>query len=305
MALKVAITTTPGELFHKYFCATIASRFDVVGVLHPNPARKSARLLDLAAHKRAIRKYGLVHHLLSKLGSNKLKSVGWDLAKDVAEAESEFFPDAAADYQAKVASRARLVEDINGPEGVDLLRSLDADVVVNSGGPIYRKPVLKAARLMLNFHTGVSPIYNGSESAFWTFANGQPHVTGGTLMVMNAGVDAGDMLAHYMPPVEPGDTPGRQFIKTIMGGVDLYCRFLGHLEAGKPFVGAPQGRPFHYTVSADWSVHQNLSIERHIRQGICKKYARPEIVSIYWDQPDEASAKRVARAFLAGIIFDA
>ena len=139
---------------------------------------------------------------------------------------------------------ARIVEDINSPDSVRLLTDMKADVVVNSGGPIFKAPLLQAAPLVLNYHTGISPIYNGSDSVFWTFANGQPHLTGGTLMVMNAGVDAGDMLAHYLPSVEPEDTPGRQFMKTIVGGVALYCSFLEHLEAARPFVSAPRAPHF-------------------------------------------------------------
>ncbi|NWG70357.1 MAG: hypothetical protein HXY23_01945 [Parvularculaceae bacterium] len=304
MALRVVIIATPGERFHRHLCAAIARRFDVVGVLHPAPRAKGGGFFDLAAHRQAVEKRGLAFHVLQKLASNKVKSLGWDLRKDVAEAETALFPDADADYAAFAAAKARLVEDINGPEAVRLLTDMQADVVVNSGGPILKRPLLAAAPLMLNYHTGVSPLYNGSESVFWTFANGQPHITGGTLMVMNEGVDAGPMLAHYLPAVEAGDTPGRQFMKAIAGGVELYCRFLDHLSAGRSFVAAPQGRSFFYSLGADWSVHQNLMIERRVKQDIAGKFARPERIGIYWDKPGEAAAIEAARAFLSKLVYD-
>ena len=301
--MRVAIVTTRAEAYHRHLCAAIAKRFDVVGVLHPAPTRRSGGLFDPGAHRRAIEKRGLAFHILQKLASNKVKSFGWSIARDVAAAEAQFFPHADADYEAHVAPKARLVEDVNSPDSVRMLTDMKADVAIVSGGPILKKALIDAAPLMLNYHTGISPLYNGSESVFWTFANGQPHLTGGTLMTMNAGVDAGDMLAHYLPTVEAGDTPGRQFMKTIAGGVELYARFLDHLAAGRPFVAAPQGRPFHYTVSADWSVHQNLVIARRVKQDAARKFARGEIVSIYWDKPDRAAAVAAARSFLSGLVY--
>jgi folate-dependent phosphoribosylglycinamide formyltransferase PurN len=302
--VKIAIITTCDEGYHKYFCATLAKRYQLVGMLHPVRAQGSGGLLDLSAHKRSIGKYGLAYHLLLKLGANKLKRFGWDLASDVAASEAAIFPNAEADYAA-IAGLAKTMDDINGPESVAYLRGLGADVVLVSGGPIYRAPLLEAVPLVLNYHTGISPIYNGSESIFWPYVNGHPQVTGGTLMIMNTGIDAGDMLAHYLPAIAAGDTPGRLFMKTFKGGIDLYCRFLDHLAAGKPYVSAPQGRPLHYTVSAEWSVHQSLILERRVKQDICKKFARDsENCSVYWDQPDRAAAILAAKAFLTKMIYD-
>ena len=84
----------------------------------------------------------------------------------MSDAEAELFPRADDDYDASVATLAQDVEDINGPAGVSLLRDLRPDVVINSGGPIYKRALIEAAPLMLNYQTGLSPIYNGSESIF-------------------------------------------------------------------------------------------------------------------------------------------
>lgn len=303
--MKVAIITTREEGYHKHLCAAIAKRYNVVGILHPQRLRKPAGLFNLAAHRISIAKFGFPYHLLLKLGANKIKTLGWDINADVSEAEAKFFPSAEADY-AKIADRAYDIADINSIEGVERLRSLGADVTICSGGPIYRPPLLSATPITINYHTGISPIYNGAESIFWPYVNGHPQITGGTLMIMNSGVDAGDMLAHYVPAVEAGDTPGRLFMKTLQGGIDLYCRFLDSMAAGIPHVGVPQGRSLHYTVSSEWSVHQNLILQRRVEQDVCRKVSRSDAVtSVYWDKVDRAAATLVAKEFLAKMVYDA
>lgn len=303
--LKVGVIATVEERFHRAFCAEMAQRFDVVGIIHPERKAPPASLLDLGAHRKAIKAKGLALHALAKLGDNKFRRIGFDLARDAEEAERLFFPDADERYDRFAAPLARRVADLNAPDGVACLKSLGADVIVNSGGPILKAQAIAAAPLFLNFHTGVSPLYNGASSIYWTFVNGQPHVTGGTLMLMSEAVDGGAMLAHYLPAVEAGDTPGRQLCKTIRGGVDLYAKFLDHLSAERPFVTVPQGRPFHYTVSADWSVHQNLVIERRVARDDCARFARPERVHIYWDKEDAAAARRAVEATLLRLVYDA
>lgn len=304
MSLNVVIMTTPGEGFHKHLCASIAARHNVVGIVHPILNRAGGGFFDLKAHRRAIEKKGFAFHFLTKLGDNKFKKIGWNLEQDVAEAEAGFFPDAQTNYDAIDPSIIHHVENINGENSVALMKSLSPDVIINSGGPIYKKDLIETAPLMLNYHTGISPIYNGSESIFWPFVNGHPHITGGTLMVMNAGVDAGDMLAHFLPHVEAGDTPGRQFMKTIAGGIELYDKFLTDLSGGKPYVGVPQGPPLHYTISADWTAHQNLMIERRVKKDVCKKFERGEREQVYWRNVDQENAKRAYEKFLLQLIND-
>lgn len=304
-SLKVIIITTPDEVFHKYMCVEIMRHHEVVAVLHPIPTAKPRKLFDFEYHRNMIKKVGFPYYVLTKIGNNKIHKFGWDLSADIAAAETKLFPTAETDYEKKIGNLAHFIENINGAETVELIKSFNADVIVNSGGPIYRAPLIKATPLMLNYHTGISPIYNGSESIFWTFANGHPQITGGTLMVMDTGVDSGDMLAHYLPKIEADDTPGIQFMKTIKGGVELYIDFLNDLKKNIPYVGVPQGKPFHYTVSSEWSVHQNLMIDRYVKKKICKQFVRPEIKSIYWNKTDKANARTEAEAFLLKRIYNA
>ena len=301
--MNLVIITTRQELYHRYLCAELAKRHNVVAVLHPVSDASQTRLPRLGPQREQIKNFGLIYYLLRKLAANRLKSFGWDLDRDVCDAERRFFPDAASDYESIVSPKAHEVADINGEEGVSLLTSLEPDVVVCSGGPIYREPLIDAAKLMLNFHTGISPIYNGAWTVFWTYANRQPHLTGGTLMKMSSAVDGGDMLAHYLPAVEADDTPGSLFMKSIAGGVSMYNRVLDHMESGGRITSVPQGRPFLYYHSYQWTVQQTLLIERFVKKRICEKLVRPEIVAEYWNLEDDDAARAAVVETLSGLVF--
>jgi hypothetical protein len=122
---------------------------------------------------------------------------------------------------------------------------------------------------------------------------------------MNTEVDAGNMLAHYLPAVEADDTPGIQFMKVIEGGIELFDKFLTDLDAGREFVSVPQGPTFRLTWSSEWTVYQNLMLERHVRLRICEKFIRDAVVCTYWDKPTEDAARKSVERFLLNLIYNA
>jgi folate-dependent phosphoribosylglycinamide formyltransferase PurN len=301
--LRVVVITTKDEVYHKHLCAEMAKRHNVVGVLHPLWPTLS-RAERLARTRKRIERYGLAQYILRKTMSARLFARGWDEGPDVARAAEKLVPTAVADYAKWVGPSAHDVGDINSKEGIALLSSYEPDVVVCSGGPIYRAPLIGAAPLMLNFHTGLSPVYNGSRTIYWTYANRQPHLTAGTMMVMSPVVDGGAILGHFLPAVEAGDTPGAQFVKTIIGGVSMYSRFLAHLEAGRPFVSLPQGKPFRVYYEEEWTPFQPFAIQRYIDADICGKFVRPERVYDYWSQPDVSEAERLLKEVLLSAVYN-
>jgi len=300
--MNVVIITTKGPAYHRHFCAELVRRHNVVGVLHPR-RREPSRAERRALRRRSIERHGLLQHVLQRLSDRRLSRHGWNAQADLEDAQRRFFANAASDYDRLVAPLAREVDDINGAEGLALLESLAPDVVVCSGGPIYREPLIRRAGIMLNFHTGISPIYNGSLTIYWTYANRQPWLTGGTLMRMSPVVDGGDVLAHYLPPIEAGDTPATQFMRCIAGGIELYDRFLTDLSQGKPFVAVPQGPPFLLYYTHDWTIQQNLSIGRSLASGLCRKFVRSEVVHEYWNLGDGDTARAAMQRTLLGLVY--
>ena len=125
----------------------------------------------------------------------------------------------------------RLVPSHNGPECLSLLEELKPDIVVVYGTLIIGRKVIASTKRIINLHTGLSPIYRGSDTIFWPLHNGEPDNVGVTVHRLDPGVDSGPILARGKPSIEPGDDEDRLFAKAVMLGAELLCRAVRR-EAG-------------------------------------------------------------------------
>jgi methionyl-tRNA formyltransferase len=237
---------------------------------------------------------GVTHSLLWALASLSNRWVGWDWAGAIRETESRFFPGVAAAYDDVVARVAVHVQDVNAEATVRLVCEAAADVVLCLGGPIYRAPLVNACRLMVNFHSGVSPLYNGASAIMFAFANGHINLCGGTLMTMSPAIDGGDILGHYLPAIEAEDTPATLFLKTVRGAAEAADGFLAHLGRTGSFAKCPQPSPLFYYTSGDWTAHYAGQLQRHLRRGSAARAARQaELVQYYASTSDEEACAHV------------
>jgi folate-dependent phosphoribosylglycinamide formyltransferase PurN len=286
--MRVAAIATYG-LENKYLLLQVALQNDLVAVFYPTAQQRSVynRMLSLG---QKCRSQGAVHIALHQLTKGPA-SIGWRGRDRLRQAQQKFFSDAADVYDQVVASRAAYVNNINSDTFCQHMKDLAPDVVVCSGGPIYKKPLIEACKVMLNYHTGISPVYNGADTIWWAYANGHPQFCGGTLMLMNESVDGGNILAHYFTGNEPSDDPATLFCKAIQGGARLYNEFLADLRDGKSFQQLKQAKPFFYYRSDDWTIHQSLLVQRRLRA--CERNGKtlPEDTERYWacSSPEVAS----------------
>jgi hypothetical protein len=213
------------------------------------------------------------------------------------------FADAVRLYDALPAGLVHRDVDVH-TEGPALLERLRPDVVVVLGGPVYPKAFIEAAPLVLNFHSGISPVYNGTATIQFAFANGHPHLCGGTLMKMSSIVDGGSILGHFLPRVESGDTPASLFMKTAVGATTLYDRILRALAVGSNISSAPQAPPLFYYRGLNWTLYQSLQTRRQIGRDIGGKHARPERIVEYWREPDDSAAAATLDATLRDLLWD-
>lgn len=297
--MRIAVIT--GEHPHsKHLCAELAREHEVVGVLHPRGpaggAKAKARRLSAQFRER-----GAADTALRLLGGGKAILPGWDHAAALADAERESFPDAAERF-APLDAVTHSVGDINGDEGVGLVHRLDPDAVVCLGGPVYRRPLIEACRRIFNFHSGVSPLYNGASTILFAFANGQPHLCGGTLMTMSTTVDGGDILGHYLPAIEPSDTPATLFTKTVAGAAEIYLAFLRDLETTGASSGCPQPPPLFYYRAADWTVYQSVRVSHHLEAGTAGRHVRPAATIGYWGTESRETACGRIRETITGLL---
>jgi methionyl-tRNA formyltransferase len=125
-------------------------------------------------------------------------------------------------------------ERIRRPEQVETLASLKADVMVVVGyGQIIPQTIIDLPPFgIVNVHASLLPKYRGAAPIQWAIGNGET-VTGVTTMLINAGLDTGDMLLKAETPIGPDETAEEVSVRLAEMGADLALRTLAGLEAKK------------------------------------------------------------------------
>jgi methionyl-tRNA formyltransferase len=102
------------------------------------------------------------------------------------------------------------------------VREQRADLgLVVAYGRILPEPVLLATRLgFVNVHASLLPKYRGAAPIAWAIANGETE-TGITLMLLDAGMDTGDMLAVAKTPIGPDETQGELSARLSVLGAEV------------------------------------------------------------------------------------
>ena len=122
---------------------------------------------------------------------------------------------------------------VREPEFVEILRGLSAGVfVVAAFGQILPKTVLEIPRLgCVNVHSSLLPKYRGAAPIQWAIIDGEKE-TGVTTMMMDEGLDTGDILEKAAVPIEPDETGGSLHDKLSALGAELIVSTLAKLENG-------------------------------------------------------------------------
>lgn len=166
-------------------------------------------------------------------------------------------------YQPVRAREASFVEE---------MRSLAPDVmVVIAFGQILSKELLEVPGLgCVNIHASLLPKYRGAAPIQWAVINGDQK-TGITTMMMDVGMDTGDMLEKLVIPLDEKETGGSLFDRMSLLGGDLILSTLDKLEDGT-LVRIPQNHEEATHVKKieksmgdiDWTM-EAAAIERLIR----------------------------------------
>ena len=119
------------------------------------------------------------------------------------------------------------------PEFIQTLRDMQPDViVVVAFGQILPKEILDIPRHgCVNVHASLLPKFRGAAPIQWSIIDGE-EVTGVTTMLMDAGLDTGDMLLKTEIPMDPKETGGSLHDKLAAVGGELLEKTLIGLEAG-------------------------------------------------------------------------
>ena len=122
---------------------------------------------------------------------------------------------------------------VRGPEFVEKLRQMERDaIVVVAFGQILSRQVLDIPRLgCVNVHASLLPKYRGAAPIQWAILDGET-CTGVTTMLMDEGIDTGNMLEKLEVPIAPDETGGSLHDMLSRAGAELIRSTLRRLEAG-------------------------------------------------------------------------
>lgn len=119
-------------------------------------------------------------------------------------------------------------------EPQELIKSLKADcIVVVAYGKILPTPILNAAKHgCINVHSSLLPKYRGSAPINWAVVNGETE-SGVSTMLLDEGMDTGDILLQAKTPIAPDETAGELHDRLAVMGAELIVKTLELAEKGE------------------------------------------------------------------------
>jgi len=120
---------------------------------------------------------------------------------------------------------------VRAPEFIDIMREMKPDlIVVVAFGQILPKALLEIPKHgCINVHASLLPRYRGAAPINYCIINGETE-TGVTTMLMDVGLDTGDMLVKKVTPIDPEeDTQSLHDRLSVLGAdsleetLDLLC----------------------------------------------------------------------------------
>ncbi len=124
-------------------------------------------------------------------------------------------------------------EKVNSKEFLETLRELAPDIiVVMAYGQFLGKTILSMPHLgCVNLHVSILPRLRGAAPVQYAIMNGDPE-TGVTAMMMDIGMDTGDILGIVTTPIEKNDNTASLSLKLCRVGSDLMLDALRKLAVG-------------------------------------------------------------------------
>ena len=137
----------------------------------------------------------------------------------------------AVKHDIKVFQPEKLKED---REAIEYLKQLKPDfIIVVAFGQILTKEVLDIPTIgCINLHASLLPMYRGAAPLNWVVINGEK-VSGNTTMLMDVGLDTGDMLLKDEVEITENMTAGELHDKLMISGADLLIKTIDGMSKGE------------------------------------------------------------------------
>lgn len=129
---------------------------------------------------------------------------------------------------------------LSDPAFIESIKEISpAYIVVVAYGKLIPRAILRVPEKgCINVHASLLPEYRGASPVQWAILHGRPY-TGVTTMMMNEGLDTGDILLQEEIDIERSDTAGSLSMKLSGIGVKLLIRTLDGLDRGE-IIPVPQ-----------------------------------------------------------------
>ena len=126
--------------------------------------------------------------------------------------------------------------NIRDPEFIKQIRALNPDfLVVVAFGQILPSSILRIPRYgAINIHGSLLPKYRGPAPIQWAIMRGES-LTGATTILMDTGIDTGDILMYTQTPITPNDTSATLHDRLAQLGADLLIETINSFASGKIF----------------------------------------------------------------------
>ncbi len=87
------------------------------------------------------------------------------------------------------------VRSVNDPLVFEFIRDRRPELVIVSGTSILSRELIELVKVpIINYHAGITPEYRGVYGAFWALLEGEPHLVGSTIHLIDPGIDTGAIL---------------------------------------------------------------------------------------------------------------
>ncbi|EEI87388.1 methionyl-tRNA formyltransferase [Anaerococcus lactolyticus ATCC 51172] len=126
--------------------------------------------------------------------------------KDKKRSRNKFSPTPVKKYAEDNGIRVETPDSVNTEEFLDLLKDLEIDyIVVVAFGQLIKKIILDGFKdRIINLHPSLLPLYRGASPMQFTLLNGDKK-TAATVMLIEKGMDSGDILIQREMDVDPSD----------------------------------------------------------------------------------------------------
>jgi methionyl-tRNA formyltransferase len=136
------------------------------------------------------------------------------------------------------------VSNINDKETETFTSQLQPDLIIVSGTSLIKEPLISipASIGIINLHTGLSPYVKGGPNCTnWCIANNTFHLVGNTIMWLNAGIDAGNIITTETVNVKSAADLNEAHQLVMDHAHELFLRAIDYLsETEPPYNSVPQ-----------------------------------------------------------------